>query len=569
MKVTEDTVGILGPVLVVEPLGDAVPECYPQVRLGIGEGESEHQVGVVWLENPYLKVAVCPGLGGRIVAIEDLRTGTHIIELPAKLPVVSGGFRGVLGEFGVEFLAGKARGNALGHVEYRVKDSAGPDDAVAVFLHEWVGDVSWHGVVTLPADRAAIILEQKVQNRSWRSQELRSGFRFAEMSDKGFWVNMRETGGLQLLDEDGLLDFRQDGDFATMPENGRLGGRRVDQWKVELIPFSGLGDHRCSGQAVSVGQVGKNLKVQAHKELKNCKIFLHVDGQTLEAPLDLECGDSSSTDLGDYAGRVDGIVVRSDQREVLASWPTAEAINKKSVASFPHEIFDRLVDQHTLPGAHIRRTPGMEAYGWEKVAIEFVRMGEWDKADEEMEKYLAYHAEDGLGWWFKASLMRESGRERQDEDRELPNAHYLIPLEPVLKAEAFLNTPQAQGAEANTLLASVAADPGVAAGVVAMYYEKGLWKGMARLADELLRHRQNAIIHYLVGAALLKNQTMESTAAEHLSMAERLPIEPPFPYRMVELEAIAILFERFPTSERLQKVGEIVEAAKRAGRIDH
>jgi len=555
VKVSEDFVGILATEVIADSVGEEATPSYPQVPLRLGDVEKEHQVGLIWLENPYLRVAVSPQLGGRILAIQDLRTGVDILKVPDRLNLVGGGVRGVSGDFGIEFLAGAERRNSLGAVDFRVIEAASETGKAAIMLFEMDAELSWHGVVTLPPDRAVIIVEQKIQNRSW----------YSNVSRSGLVIHGVDAGGIHVEDEELALGWRDGGKYATMPKVGRLGGRRIDEWRVELVPYSGIGEYRCGNHVVSVGLSGDALHLQSHSETAGYRVFLQIDGQTLESNINQKVGTTVSTSLRDLPGTIEAIALRDRSGVVVSQWPAPPLVEKGRLFKFPHDQFDLMLDQMDEMGKAIERTMGMEALTRELLAIGCVRTQQWEKADEAMEKFLAFHAEDGLGWWLKASIKRERGRERDDEDRELPNAHFLMPLEPLLKAEAFLNTPIAEGRELNLLLAPIANDPGIAAAVVEMYHRCWLRQGMARLCEELLRHRENAMVRYFLADAYLNNPRLEASAAEHVFAVEGLPLEPPFPVRIGDIRVIERLAKKFPESARLNQLVRLIETARLKG----
>ncbi|MFM9872176.1 MAG: hypothetical protein ACKVQS_01770 [Fimbriimonadaceae bacterium] len=555
VQVNEDFVGVLATDVIADSVGEKATPSYPQVPLRLGTEEKEHQIGLIWLQSRFLRVAICPQLGGRIVAIHDLRTSTDILKVPDRLKLVEGGIRGVEGRFGVEFLAGSGRRNSLGAVDFRVIEAASETGKAAVMLFEMDGDLSWHGAVTLPPDRAVIILEQKIQNRAWVSNVARSGI----------VIHGVDGGGLDIVDPDGDMGWRDEGEFATMPIDGRLGGRRIDEWRVEMVPYSGIGEFRCGDTAVSIGVDEDSLHIQAHGDTSDYKVFLQVNGQTLESAINQKVGSLNSTDLTQLPGVIEAIAVRDSAGASVAQWPPVPFVDKIRKFKFPHNELDILIDQMDDSVKDIERIMGLEALTRELLAVGRVRTQEWGKADEAMEKFLAYHAEDGLGWWLKASIKRERGRERTDEDRELPNAHYLMPLEPLLKAEAFLNTAVAEGREPNPLLKTIADDPGVAAAVVEMYHRCWLRQGMARLAEELLRHKESPMIRYFLADAYLSNPRLTASAAEHVFAVENLDIEPPFPHRKNDITVIERLAERFADSNRLNQLVKLIEMARSKG----
>ncbi|ARU42222.1 hypothetical protein CCB80_14145 [Armatimonadetes bacterium Uphvl-Ar1] len=551
MKITEDFVNLLSPTVRAESMPLNAPNCYPYVPLILEEQISEVQIPLIWMSNELTQLAIAPSLGGRILALRDLRTDTDIIAIPDQLPLRPGGIRGVELPFGIEFLAGVERLDSLAHVDYRIKESGGKDGKIAVFLHSWVGDLSWHGVITLAPHRAGIVVEQRIQNRRWQSLPARSGIKI--------WCqDASDSFGLSVIDSQNRFIVQESGEFSTMPKSGRLAGHRMDEWRVEILPYSNLSTCIAASSQLSVGLSDSELAIQAHEDIEGAKVFLSVDGQTLESQLTLSPGAPVSFSVTEFSGKIEGVVVRDASKQQILTWPNKRQVETQPWVDFPHEILDQLTLSENFDRQVFRHIPGAEAFGLQNQAF-LTKSAE--EADDLMERYLAYLADDALGWWLKASLRREHGQEPQDSDIELPNAHYLAPLEPLLKAEAFLNTPQAAGKEPNPLLASIAAQPEIASGVVGTYLQNRLLLGMARLADELLRHQENAIIRLLLAYALLNRPGMEATAAEHVAFAEKEPWLPPFPSRKIEVSAVATLSNRFPQADRLNQLNKLVKSS--------
>ena len=535
-------------------------QSYPFFELKLDDRVVEHEVQLVWIENQWLKIAVSPSLGGRIMAIKDLRTQTEVLALPEKLNLKSDNSRGVELCHGIEFLSGRSRLNGLGQVEYQVREPADDEGPVAIFVHEWLGNVSWHGAITLSSDRANIIVEQKIQNRSWTSSPLRSGLRVHGLAENRTWINESSTGGFTVLDPDYLLAFCHADELATMLPDSRMGGHRSDEWQTELAVFSNIGTPLCSSKQLSIGKSGNDFITLAHSEVRDAKIFLSINEQTFESTFSAQVGTRQVTDISSLPGEIDQILVTDSGKAELCRFP-APKDHKPQAIDNPTSFFDQLVGNSKINAREFLKVQGMEPYACHMMTLEAIKYEDWQQADDSINKYLGFLAEDGLAWWLKGAIQRESGAE--PEDNVLPNAHYLLPLEPLLRCEAFLQMPQAQAAEPNPLLSRIAANPFVAAGVVCQYGDVGLWRSMARLADELLRHKPNALIHYLIAYALIINKTMATTGAEHIMIAERIDSLQPMPTREFEKKAILHLAKLFPESQRLslvqQTMGELTE----------
>ena len=410
MKITEDFVNLLSPTVRAVSMTLKAPDCYPYVPLTIEEQIAEVQIPLIWMSNELTQLAIAPSLGGRILAVRDLRTDTDIIAIPDQLPLRKGGNRGVELHHGIEFLAGGERLDSLAHVDYRIKESGGEDGKIAVFLHSWVGDLSWHGVITLAPHRAGIVMEQRIQNRRWQSLPARSGIKI--------WCHDTSAScGISLVDSQNRFIVQDSGEYSTMPKSGRLAGHRMDEWRAEILPYSNLSNCIATSSQLSVGLSDSELAIQAHKAIEGAMVFLSVDGQTLESKLTLTPGAPVSFSVTEFSGKIEGVVVRDASKQQIFAWPNQRQVEAHPWVDFPHEILDQITQSENFDRQVFRHVPGAEAFGLEGQAL----LAETaEEADDLMERYLAYLADDALGWWLKASLRREHGQEPQDSDIELP-----------------------------------------------------------------------------------------------------------------------------------------------------
>jgi hypothetical protein len=178
------------------------------------------------------------------------------------------------------------------------------------------------------------------------------------------------------------------------------------------------------------------------------------------------------------------------------------------------------------------------------------------RAENHLEQALLYNAEDHLSWWARAMATRV--REGPGGERtELRNAHFLAPLEPALRAEAFLAQDQEMGKEPSPLLTPLEQNPEAFVEVAALLADLGLNDQATRWIDEALRHVDLAMLRYLQGFCYLRASRMHVEAAECVAAASRLGYTPPLPWRDIEWEAISALHARFPANELLTRYFEL------------
>ena len=170
--------------------------------------------------------------------------------------------------------------------------------------------------------------------------------------------------------------------------------------------------------------------------------------------------------------------------------------------------------------------------------------GRFTSANLEFEQALLYNGEDHLTWWLKAVATRLSG-EAVDESTDLLNAHYLAPLEPALRAEAFLSQPQGPRNGPSAVLKSLDKLPDDFIEVACHLVEAGLFDQAGRWLDEALLHANLAMLKYLLAYCCLR-AGMEADAATQVTSASLAPVVPPYPWRSIEIRVLTDLCDRFP-----------------------
>ncbi len=519
----------------------------------------------VILENAYLRVTILPGLGGRILSIFDKRTSTEIMHAPS-LHATSAGPRGVaMHNAGMSLqVDGADRLNDFGPIDFQVEE---PPEAIWIAETSGGTGLSFHLRIELPSERAELLLEVRVLNRTRRPVPYNGGLAFhlgwVAVDEEVAWSPHRKAGLLIHSDE------LEHGQFL----NGRvvrsrfagiatLGPRQVDVWKVNLTPFSGLDGLPLVTDDVAAFVDENQIQVQTVEPMSGARILLGLaDGQTVEAPADLypehvltiPLDDLPSAPVaiaiqdGDRKDRLRGEVkrIQAPPEPFLPGAPAPQGVSDPDVAS--------------LDGKGLRRltfSPSHRALAFLELGHRSLAAGDFREADELLENALLYNADDPLTWWTKAMARRLAGIE--EESPELPNAHYLAPMEPALRAEAFLTQSPNQGREPNPLVAPLKDRPEALIEVAALLLEIGVRGEASRWIDEALRQRPVAMLHYLAAWSLLQGSRMQAEASLHLSAAGRLPFEPPYPWREIERKALQDLVVAFPNDVRLREYAGLV-----------
>lgn len=555
---------------------------YPFPALIVTDRREARKFRTVILENPFLRVTLVPALGGRILSLFDRRTSTGILPVFDALLPVPGGRRGAFLPAGVQLrLDGEDRLASLGVAATMAVQAEDDESPGGVWVAETAlaNGLGFHLFVSLPPDRAQLRFEARISNRTFRPLPYDGELAFAvgtgEWNGSAYDSDTRDAGfhlgtespfdGVRL--ENGILRF------ARFGVNRWLAPRQVDAWTVTLTPFSGLlgtveptvSRSRCSAEAAArFDAVHLRLQTTALR-LGHKLVFLTADGQTFETPVDLYPEHMLEMPLDALPSPPVALVLLDPRREevlrVDASNASGRASGGKSYESGHHVAEpEKPPPSPQTPELELRRATfdvASRHLAHTALGIQALGAGEYSRADGEFEHALLYNASDPLLWWAKAFAQRLAGAE--EESGELLNAHFLAPLEPALRAEAFLRQPLAMVKEPSPLLEALNENPEEFVEVACLLIEHGRLDQAHRWLDEALRHRDLAMLRLLTAYCLLMGTQMVADAAEHVRAAGRIP-GPPYPWRPVELNALRVLQERFPDDAHLSRLIALVES---------
>jgi hypothetical protein len=552
---------------------------FPYPWLTLTANQTTLEMPSVVLENEYLRATFLPELGGRMISLFDKRTQTEML---SHVPLQAGGVRGVHLPWGFEFsLTNAERPNSLGPVDYQFLEEDESGSASVVFGELPAGSpLSWHWFVTLPAGACELLFEVRVQNRSWDRVPYAPQFRtrcgvraLSPLVGRGQGVGNSDGafrtfsplgaegagGGENPEPENFLTTHTEPGEFRTpLRRNAdHLGPLEVDVFTLRLGLISKMAAVTATDPFGTLGLTDDRLFFQAARPAPGAKILLQTaSGQTLEAAADLypeRTFEAEITGLG-----VKGVVILSAERHELFRWP-AEAISAPifdDADAAKLAAVDALRGGTTAPGAlrKMREETGLRPLAEMFAALFAMQAGDFARAEAALEDFLGRNAESPLGWWYLAIVRRHLGHE--GERPELLNAHFLAPLEPLLRAESYLANPSSIK-EPSALVAPLASSPDAMIEVAVRLYDAGLFEDLTRWTDEALRHREIPMLRYLLAEALLRGSRMEAEAAQHLAKAGQTPVNPPYPWRETELFVLANLQRRFPSDVRIADLLEL------------
>jgi hypothetical protein len=581
----ELTVGILEAVL--PDSGQYLASAYPYPSLKPTGRNDTRIFRTIVLENPYLRATIVPDLGGRILRLLDKRTNIEIFPDGPLVPI-QGGLRGVEIPQGIQIrYTPTDRLNSMGTVNYQLVPASEEEDDAGVWIGEVGIDLSFNALISIPPDAAEIKIELRMFNRAIGDTPYNGGLSMSlPNSSAHYSKEPDETAqfGYVLHSNDRALsvwseEFQYPGtwheqDRLNIHRLGKdtkfsLGARQLDTWKFTLCPHTGISWPIIACKDAAIGFVDKGISIQSSRPLSSYQLRL-VDAQKEsfdatvsvfpEIRLDLPFENAlflSQVHFSDEAGK---IVLGEKMRNIT----TREVVdnlggNRDAMAELDssarrkvRELKARQVSSpHLLPSFRYETSLKRAIHG---------RFAKSDptEAGDAFDQALLYNGEDHLAWWLKANFMR-SQQSAESESAELLNAHFLAPLEPLLRAEGFLSQPVSQGREPNQILRPLAETPEQFVDVSCYLLKLNLFMEASRFIDEALRHEDLPMLRYLQAYALLSGSRMDVEAAANVRAAVAKPFGPPYPWRTVELVALRTLAIRFPDDARLKEYLAVAE----------
>lgn len=575
--------------------GESTHPAYPAVRLKRSGRSAMLTFELIVLENPFLRVGVAPQLGGRILTFFDKRTQTEIFGGTQALALSDEGPRGVVMNSGIQWIVGPAeRPNALGPIDFQLREAVDDDSEATLVLHELVhgSGLSWHATLSLPPDRAELRFAIQVLNRTRQLQTGLLGLSLCSLprpgSQTGGWVTYDHEAdrGLGIWASAGMME-RSDYDsdlkrwrlwaFSDQPALWRP--HQIAGYELTLVPYSGLGSLTVSSPEGALSLDRDRLRVQATAPHREQKFFLlTASGQTLEAPAEIYPERITEIALGNLDADPIGFQWRNAGGDVHLDWsadaPLRALLDDEALA--PESVGDsvafgprdlaarealRVLDDQPARAERLARIAAKDP-GWAASmaliqAHLAIRGQRWSEAQTHLDRVLSTNAEDPLAWWLKALVSRLQG-ESLDDRPELLNAHYLAPLEPILRAESFLAQPSTQSAEPNALVKPLAQDPEALIEIACMLLDLQLWEEATRWIDEANRHATVPMLNYLQAWAFLRETRMEVEAVQWIQRTNSIEIASPYPHRPLERQVVRELAQRYPANDRLQKLAAIL-----------
>ncbi|MBS1706611.1 MAG: DUF5107 domain-containing protein [Armatimonadetes bacterium] len=567
MPIEESQILLEVPVLQALPLDPEQPtDCYPLPRLETtGQNQMLH-LDTLRMSNAFWQVDVVPELGGRILSIQHVPTGQFVVAPPKQLAIAQGGTRGLWTPSGIQPFFDTFPGMvSMAPAEVSVREEAeGP--TVLIFQLAPGSQLAAHFSIHLPDNSPWLEISCAIVNRGMVSQSGRSGIGFGhglgarQLCGNVWWIGTGEETGIAVVsDSDSFEDVCPIpaacvADYISGSPN--LFPRHSQNWTVRLVPTVKIAP--TGGSSSALLEVGDgHARVWALSPIADAELFIETEKMgTLKAAVSAAKGALWSSEIPAQAGKI----IQSGLRGSEGDWIVQEAAE---IPAHPTPLGPMqsarehlLRSEFPLDWAFAGKELGLRAAALVRRASEACSRRDWESARSALHLAAETNAEDPLLWWHLAAIARHEGIDNADF---LTNAHYLAPLDPLLRAEAFLAQSPEMSADPVEFVAPVANDPELAREVADNLICAGLVEDAVRWMDECLRHRTHPMLHYLLAWLHHSTTQMEFEAANHVKKASESPVELAVPWRRIERQAIADLQKRYPQDQRL---GELANFAR-------
>ena len=541
---------------------DVLEECgytkasWPYPALKQTGHQEKRSFRAIILENEYLKLTFLPELGGRLWEFWDKRSAQDALR-NSDGPVQSEyGVRRIQVNKGLLLSQGEShRHRALGSVDWMVFQPESDSDAGEVMFVDFT-QISGALKFVLSPQSAEVRIDVVVQNRGEKStigrpntfifdrdcdQTLRSDGVILE----SIYVSFEPGTFCQHLPELNGVPFR----LQRERDMKHIAPRQVDSFSLNLQPYFGIGNPNSVGPA-GVGELSTGDQPQisfcASTPLLQHKLILQTEsGQTFEAEVNIHPEAVYRAPLNGIPEAVVAAQLKSPEGEPVATFGTLSSELSPMIHGFAGTgvpwILPREYDDATLLA--LTADVGLRVPAYLELAARATERGDYQRADTCYEHALLFNGDDPLAWWAKSVNRRIGNLDDENAERtELLNAHYLSPLEPCLRAEAFLAQPRNHGKDPSPLLASFNDVPENFVEVACQLIQARFYEDAAYFIDEALRHQNLGMLHYLHAYLLSRKGGMEMEVASRVQMATKAKF-PPMPYRDLEREVLMKLVE--------------------------
>lgn len=552
-QVFEDSLDLYIDLLEVQE-GDSLSSAFPNVK-ATGQSESRRFRTII-LENDYLRATIVPALGGRLLSLFDKRFQTECLKDTRHLRATE--YKGTsIVESGI-VLGNEAgyRPNSLGACDTKLVPAETDEEESEVLVGEiHSGTPFSHSIRYQLGSNALLRLEVTIQNRTLEFAEssLNEIKVFAQGIEEVRSENFAQFGRIGILAEPGTVEYTHH--KSVKRGITVLAPRQIDSFAINLcaIPIGMQVSHIDEHTSC---QLGKTLQIASNSLKLNHRLLVqNTAGETFEMPVNLHPEKLFGADLTSVPGTILVAQLKDEANHIQSTIsnhvPNPVQIQPLTAPKIPipkGANRPQLLSQLSNPQLRLTSLVELAALATES--------GDYQAADRCYEQALLYNGDDPLLWWAKAANKRLGGIDADAPEKvELLNAHFLSPLEPCLRAEAFLGMPQTHGKEKSPVLEPLSEVPEAFIDVACRLIEARMFIDAGRFIDEATRHHSFAMLHYLAAALYLDKSSMKIEAADQLRLGNHAPF-PPYPYRNQEKWALKVLLKAFPLDRVLKERAE-------------
>lgn len=385
------------------------------------------------------------------------------------------------------------------------------EDAAALILSstDWERRLTWHAWVTVVPNVASVAVKLVVFNRGWSPVDC-SPHICAWPTGPMAVVPIRHAA--ERFDVDDAVGVV--GTTYGLRE-WQLGPQESAVTEARLLWHPSL-DRIDFSSADAFARLDKGtLKISSAETRKQQLLLVGSEGRTFETRIDLSPTELIEMPLASLPGDLSIFQLRDEGgRIILSSKPDKTAETILEVQEIP-SLDNVLLDEAALKSA--ARIPSVSAAATFALGLLALREQRWEDAVDFFEDAAILRGDNPLVWWAKNWCLRYLD---QQNEHDLANAHFLAPLDPALRADAYLNAPE--DSKPDPLLDAWGDDPQPYLEVADLLASAGLAEPRARWLEEARRRAPCSLIELLLAAAHLEHGR-EMAAAEHVSFAAKAP----------------------------------------------
>ncbi len=550
----------------------------------------ERPFQAIVIENALVEFTFLPEFGGRLVGIRDKRTGKWALQPPCEVKIDKG-----VWDHGVSFGTFEMSGFVPDSTDFEVGHGDDSEDVASIIFYSTLPliEISSQIRVSLASDSPWLEIECSILNRSLSPRQIETGLRVG-CSEKrtarygSGWLCVSSSGddnwlSVRIAPGDGCLMRRQSFACDLLRMNSRcfLAGVMNDSWNLQIGSMTGISNVDWLTKEFGIGVAESKLTIVSQFGKPKCQIQLTSEnGESFQSIADFYPEQPFQASLQSI-GELSSISIRHSVNlfhHSFESWPGSNLeIGQLDDCGFQEPSYWEssqaameavaLVNDGLDPCLYAKWAKthvGDRAIANTILAIFECRNSEWDASLAHLDQAIAHEASNGLLWWMRAVVNRQKGDAEDQPDRL--NSHFLLPLEPALRAEAFLCQPAITSMDPIPLVASVALHNRAAAEIAAMYWNLGLFRDVVRWVDECCRHRESSWLRIVHAAAYLQLKGKEMEAHTQLQFAASAGIGAPYPTNELEFRILDELMSRFPGVAILEQWSELVEKVRKEKR---